>query len=86
MQVFRANRPSILLPSYQMRRGHPGVVGRELWGEILAMKPPSTLRDFLNNHASEIHYLPVDTETVIQDLDTPQDYERYRPRSEDYAQ
>jgi molybdenum cofactor cytidylyltransferase len=85
MQVFRASRPSILIPSYQMRRGHPGVVGRVFWGEILAMRPPATLRDFLNNHAGEIKYLAVDTETVVQDIDTPQDYERYRPQLEDDA-
>ena len=79
-QVYMVSRPRILIPSYQMRRGHPGVVGRELWREILSMKPPATLREFLNTHANEIAYLTVSTETVIQDLDTPEDYERFRPR------
>jgi molybdenum cofactor cytidylyltransferase len=80
VQVYTARRPRILIPSYQMRRGHPGVVSRELWGEILSMTPPATLREFLNAHANEIAYLNVTTETVIQDLDTPEDYERFRPR------
>jgi molybdenum cofactor cytidylyltransferase len=80
VESYTASRPHILIPSYQMRRGHPGVVGRELWGEILSMKPPATLREFLNAHAAEIAYLDVTTETVIQDLDTPEDYERYRPK------
>jgi molybdenum cofactor cytidylyltransferase len=51
-----------------------------LWGEILALQPPATLREFLNAHAAEIQYLPVETKTVLQDLDTPEDYERYLPR------
>jgi molybdenum cofactor cytidylyltransferase len=80
VQAYAANQPPILVPSYQMRRGHPGVIGRELWGEIVSMKPPATLREFLNAHASEITYMQVETATVIQDLDTPEDYERFRPR------
>lgn len=77
--AYLERRPLLLIPSYRMRRGHPGVVDRSLWVEILAMKPPATLRDFLNAHAAEIYYLEVDTETVVQDLDTPEDYARYHP-------
>ena len=80
LRAYTASRPRILIPSCRMRRGHPGVVSRELWGEVLSMKPPATLREFLNAHANEIAYLNVTTETVIQDLDTPEDYERFRPR------
>jgi molybdenum cofactor cytidylyltransferase len=80
VEVYRLNRPKLLIPSFQMHRGHPGVVGRSLWEEILAMEPPATLREFLNAHAREIQYLPVVTETVLQDLDTPEDYERYIPK------
>jgi molybdenum cofactor cytidylyltransferase len=80
VQSYTVSRPKILIPSYQMRRGHPGLVGRDLWGEILSMKPPATLRVFLDAYAAEIAYLNVLTETVIQDLDTPDDYERYRPK------
>jgi molybdenum cofactor cytidylyltransferase len=78
--TFQASQPLILLPSFQMRRGHPGVVSRLLWGDLLSMRPPATLRVFLDAHAAEIKYLNVETETVIQDLDTPDDYERYRPK------
>jgi len=80
VQAFTASRPLILIPSYQMQRGHPGVMSRGVWGEILSMTPPATLREFLNAHAAEIAYLVVATESVIQDLDTPEDYERFRPR------
>jgi len=80
MQAYKVSRLPILIPSYQMHRGHPGVMSRVLWGEILSMTPPATLREFLNSHAAEISYLDVATESVIQDLDTPEDYERFRPR------
>lgn len=79
IETYQHTHPAILIPSYQMRRGHPGVVSRSLWEEIIALPPPATLRVFFNTHASEIQYLEVGTETVLQDLDTPEDYQRYRP-------
>jgi len=79
IETYQHTHPAILIPSYQMRRGHPGMVSRSLWKEIIALQPPDTLRVFLNTHASEIQYLEAGTETVLQDLDTPEDYERYRP-------
>jgi molybdenum cofactor cytidylyltransferase len=77
--VFGQLRPKLLIPSYQMRRGHPWVVSRELWGEIFSLQPPASLRNFLQVHNEEIKYLPVEHESILQDLDTPQDYARYQP-------
>jgi len=45
---------SLVVPSYQMRRGHPWLAARPLWEEILSMCAPASPRDFLNRHASEI--------------------------------
>ena len=69
----------LVVPSYQMRRGHPWLVAREMWNELLQLQSPKTLRNFMQRHASDIHYLSVDTPSIIQDLDTPADYQRYRP-------
>jgi molybdenum cofactor cytidylyltransferase len=67
----------LIVPSYQMRRGHPWLVARELWGQILAMHAPQTPRDFLNQQSNAIHYVNVETPTILQDLDTPDDYTRF---------
>lgn len=69
----------LIVPSFQMRRGHPWLVARSLWTTILEMRPPATLREFLHDRAKEIHYVEVSTPTIIQDLDTPEDYVRSRP-------
>ena len=69
----------MLLPSFQMRRGHPWLVGREFWDELLALQTPATLRDFVRKHAQEIQYLNLDTPTILADLDTPEDYQKFRP-------
>ena len=77
--AFRASHDVLLIPSYQMRRGHPWLIRRDLWPGLLAMQPPATLRDFLREHAPLIRYLEVDTPSVLQDLDTPEDYRAARP-------
>jgi molybdenum cofactor cytidylyltransferase len=63
-----------------MRRGHPWLVDRALWPELLALQSPYTLRDFLTAHAGEIRYLDVDTDSILQDLDTPEDYTQQKPK------
>jgi len=51
-------------------------VSRLLWGEIQALQPPQTLRDLLRSRAQAIVYLEVNTDSILADLDTPDDYQR----------
>lgn len=69
----------LVVPSYEKRRGHPWLVARTLWPAILELKRSQTLRDFLTGQAGEIRYVDVETPSVLQDIDTPADYDRYRP-------
>ena len=80
--MHQAQHADLVVPSYQMRRGHPWLIDRRLWGEVQALGVQHTLRDLLQAHASEILYLPVETDSVLIDLDTPGDYERERPKDE----
>lgn len=80
LDEYRQTAHPLIVPSYQQRRGHPWLVGRQYWEEILRMNPPQTLRDFLNRHASEIRYVDVRSSSVLTDLDTPSDYEKSQPR------
>jgi len=62
----------IVVPSYEMRAGHPILLPRWLWPEILACT--GTLRDVMAAHRNRIRFLVVDTPTILADLDTPEDY------------
>ena len=79
IERYQSTRHSLIVPSYKMHRGHPWLVGKEYWGEIQALTSPCTMRDFLNMHAEKIDYVTVDSASILQDLDTQQDYERYNP-------
>jgi molybdenum cofactor cytidylyltransferase len=76
--AFSRSKSNIVVPSYQMKRGHPWLVARALWDELLAMKPPQTPHDFLVAHAKKIEYVIVETSTVMEDLDTPEDYLKFK--------
>lgn len=76
---FEETKSNLVVPSYQMRRGHPWLVANPLWEEILAMRSPESPRDFLNRHTSEIEYVNVDNDSILADLDTPDDYLKSRP-------
>jgi len=70
----------IIIPSYQMRRGHPWLVPAIFMDEMAKLAPPDTLRDFINKHNNDIEYVVVDHADILSDLDTPEDYERLKPR------
>jgi molybdenum cofactor cytidylyltransferase len=78
--AFLENESLLVAPSYLHRRGHPWLVARPLWDELLAMNPTQTPRDFLNAHAAQIQYVQVDSPSVIEDLDTPEDHRKFKPR------
>ncbi len=79
VRAYHTSNADLVIPSYQMRRGHPWLVARPLWSEILQMQSPQTPRDFLNRHAAQIEYAIVESRSVIEDLDTPEDYLKSRP-------
>jgi molybdenum cofactor cytidylyltransferase len=78
-EAFQKNRSNLVVPSFQMRRGHPWLVARPLWNEILNMRSPQSPRDFLNAHSKEIEYVEMDNSRTLEDLDTPEDYLKFKP-------
>ncbi len=74
LEAFKETGSALIVPSFQMRRGHPWLIGKTLWTEFKKIGPAHTMRDFLRSHQHEIHYIEVDNESILKDLDTPDDY------------
>jgi molybdenum cofactor cytidylyltransferase len=70
----------LVIPSYNYRRGHPWLVAKKYWGEILALKIHQTPRDFLNRHKDDIVYVDATDPSIIADIDTMDDYHKMRPK------
>jgi molybdenum cofactor cytidylyltransferase len=76
--AFVKNKSPLVIPSFQNRRGHPWLAARPLWPKILALPISTTPRQFLNTYAGQVEYVAAD-ESILQDLDTPEDYGHQRP-------
>lgn len=68
----------LIAPVYQGQRGNPVLLGRRYFGELLALPPMAAPRDVLRRHASALHLVEVGTPTILQDLDSPEEYERWK--------
>jgi molybdenum cofactor cytidylyltransferase len=74
----QAARPRLILPTWAGRRGHPLLLGRELWPSIERLDLEHGLRALLAIHASELVSLAVDDPGACRDVDTPADYQDLR--------
>jgi len=79
--AYAEGKGRIVAPSYRKRRGHPIVIDRVFWQEILDLPDGGAPRDVINAHDDEIHYVMVDTDSVLRDIDTPDDYDQERRRA-----
>ena len=85
--VIDAYQPgAFVIPSYQMKRGHPILVDQAWWDELLALPDSATLRDFIRAHEDYIRYVVVDTDSILKDLDTPEEYQSLRTAEAQSAQ
>lgn len=78
IERYRSTGAGLVAPSFGGRRGHPWLVARPLWDDLLRRPAHHTGRDFLNDHAAEIEYVEVQSDSILRDLDTPEDYQRER--------
>jgi len=69
----QANPASIIIPSFNRRRGHPTLFPKDIIQEIFDR---NSLRDVIAAHAGIIFYENTEDAGVVLDMDTPQDYER----------
>ncbi len=80
IDLYNKGKAKLIVPSYSMRRAHPWLIDRELWPDVMKIEPPDTMREFVNAHSNLIAYYIVEMSKILEDLDTPEDYERLRPQ------
>ena len=76
LQEYTKTGNSLIIPSYRMRRGHPWLVGKDHWPDLRDLHSGQTMRDFIQQYQNQVHYLLVDTPGILEDMDTPEDYQR----------
>ena len=77
IDTHQSTHQPITIPSYHGQRGHPAIFDSMLIDEVLALKWDGRgMKEILEKYFDQIHYLPVDTDSILKDMDTPQDYQR----------
>jgi len=65
---------ALVQPVYEGRGGHPVLVDRKYFDELLHLDPERGLRGFFERHRPETRRLPVDSPFIARDMDTWEDY------------
>lgn len=68
--------PPLVVPVYGGERGHPGIFGRELFGELADPGLEGGARTVVRRHLDAARSVEVDDPGVVADIDTPEGYRR----------
>jgi molybdenum cofactor cytidylyltransferase len=80
IQAFLTSAKDLVVPVYRGQYGHPLLFAARFRDEILSHYDGVGLRGLLRSHPEAVLELPATSEQVLEDLDTPDDYERQRSK------
>ena len=81
--AFEASPDKIAaVPVYQGEWGNPVLLSRSLFGAVAALQGDAGARKLLNGRAGEVLEVPVTSDAILIDLDTPEALAKARMRNE----
>ncbi len=76
VSAFRKSPKGIIVPTYRGRRGHPPIFHRRYAEELIEAAGRTGARELFRRYPDEVTQVEVDTETILLDIDTPEDYQK----------
>jgi molybdenum cofactor cytidylyltransferase len=74
--AFRESDAPVVIPTYHGRRGHPVLIGRQLFEELLALTAGAGADSVVRKYRPVTKFVEVEDEGVITDVDDPESYRR----------
>lgn len=74
LDAYAAGPAAIVAPEFRGQRGHPVLIGRSHWPELLALEKGLAPRNLLMRHTQDTLLVPAATDRVLQDMDTLAEY------------
>lgn len=74
MAFFEKNEKGIIYPGFSGERGHPPLIHKRYERSILTNKHDGGLKRLLERHSDDALDLPLADESILMDMDTPEDY------------
>jgi len=72
---------AIVIPTFQGKQGNPVIFGSHFFPELNRLTGDVGGRSLFKSHKKKIIHLPVETNAICFDLDTPEDYKRLCQKS-----
>lgn len=76
ISVFQKTEKGLIVPSFKGKRGHPVLISSKYKKSIKSLNPKIGLRELFLNNTNDILEIEVDYDTILKDIDTPEDYKR----------
>ena len=80
VESFGAYDKSIIVPTYQGRRGHPVIFSIKYKEELLSLKGDIGGREIICRHSGDVLEVAVNCEGICVDIDTADTYNRQRSK------
>ena len=74
-------QPVIALPRFGERGGHPMLISRAFFEEVLDLPADGGLRELMRRHTDAVLRVPVNNDAVLQDMDTKEAYQALLSRA-----
>jgi molybdenum cofactor cytidylyltransferase len=74
IKAYRNSDKGIVIPVFNNKRGHPLIIDIKYKGDIEHLDKSATLRDLVHKHAGDVHEIEVETQSILRDIDTHEDY------------
>jgi molybdenum cofactor cytidylyltransferase len=76
---YERNKPKIIIPTCDDRKGHPILISSDLYPEVLSISEELRgLKEITTKYRDLIDYLPFEEKGIIRDIDTKEDLQNLR--------
>lgn len=73
---FRQSGAPVVIPTYENQRGHPVLIGRALFEELLRLSPDEGANTVIRKQRDRTELVEVSDEGILLDVDDPEAYRR----------
>jgi molybdenum cofactor cytidylyltransferase len=75
---YRETEASIVVPTYEGKRGNPALFDRSLFAELMEVRNDQGGRQLIDRYANRTEKVEVGSEAVLVDVDTEEDYQHFK--------
>ncbi len=77
LQEYWTSKKGIIIPTFNGQRGHPVIFDKKYFDELRSAPHDVGARAVVHKHADDVCEVPVNEESVLINIDTPEDYTKY---------